>query len=147
MSAVDAVMDRLLAITDLTAIVDSRVFALVLPEKAVLPAIRVQQIDRDDPMHLRGTVGFITSRVQVDHYVARTSGVDAKAIASSMAQAARGRYENGVATGLAGFSGAVGGSPPIQVSLIRLADEREEFEFEEKEDVRISQDYFVKWRQ
>jgi hypothetical protein len=145
-TVVEAVRERLLAVTAFTAIVDERVYPLILPQSPTLPATRVQQIDRDDPMHLRGTIGLISSRVQVDHFAKASSGVDPYAKAHDMANAARGTFDSGAATGLAGWQGTIGSPVAIAVGMIRLLDEREEFVPDELHEVRVSQDYLVVWR-
>jgi len=144
MSGADLVCARLLQVTALTAIVADRVYALILPQDGELPAVRVQAIDRNDPMHLRGTVGIITARVQVDHYAHRESGGDPLQTARDMAAAAHGRFTGGVATGLAGWRGSIGGT---QVDRIYLLVEREEFQAAELDEVRVMQDYEITWRE
>jgi len=148
MNAEGIVRTRLLAIPAVTALVGDRIYALILPQNCPMPAIRVQQIDRDDPMHLRGPVGLVTARVQVDHYADRATGGDGLAVAQELAAAAKGRYPAPAAEapGLAGWRGAIG-SPPVRVALIKMRSETEEYEAAELNELRIMQDYEILFRE
>jgi len=146
MNAEGIVRTRLLAIPALTALVEDRIYALILPQNCPMPAVRVQGIDRDDPVHLRGPVGWVSARVQVDHYAYRTTNGDGLWTAQQCAAAAHGDFSAGTASGLAGWSGWIG-SPPVRVDLVKLLDEREEYQAAELDELRIMQDYLVHWRE
>ncbi len=143
MTLVEAVRARQLAITALIAIVGTRIYTLVLPQSPTLPAVRVQQIDRIETMHLRGTQQVCRARVQVDFVASKASSTDPYTTAHAAAKAARGAFVSGAATGLAGWKGVIAGSPPFEVASMRLVDEREIFEPEELQQVMVSQDYMV----
>jgi hypothetical protein len=143
LDAEDIICLRLLAIPAVVAIVDDRVYALILPQKGVLPAIRVQLITRDDPPHLRGTTGFISSRVQIDYFVDRTPGGDPLATAKALAAAAHG-VPGGPDWGLAGWKGVIGGT---RVDHIHLVDGARDFQGAELEELRVRHDYLVHYRE
>jgi len=146
MTADTLVRTRLLAIPGVTAMVADRVYVLILPQNCPMPAIRVQQIDRDGPMHLRGPVGWITARVQVDYYANRNTGGDGYWTAQQLAAAAQGDCASGQPSGLVGWRGALG-TPPIRVDLIKLISEIPEYQAAELDELRIMQDYLVHWRE
>lgn len=64
-----AVIERLGAISGVTALVGARIYKRKLPESPTMPAIVVQLISGPKDHHLRGTSGADRSRVQVDAYV------------------------------------------------------------------------------
>lgn len=146
MTASTVVSTRLLEMAAVTALVGTRIRDLKLRQgEAQAGAIRVQGVGALQTMHLRGSVTLVRARVQVDSYAPETSGVDPYALAASIAAAAHG---DGAGSGLCGFVGTVGGSPGVDVTSILPAPEgpREEYDAEELRVVRISRDYFVKWR-
>jgi hypothetical protein len=101
----EAVRTRLLSLSVVTSIVGQRVRTMRLAQNETFPAVRVQEISTVEPMQLRGSVGLLTSRVQVDSYAEETSGVDAYAQARDLDAAVHG---DGAGSGLCGFSGTVG---------------------------------------
>jgi hypothetical protein len=131
-----AIRTRLLAQSALTALVGTRVYALVIPQQPTLPAIRLQQIGRDEPMHLRGPVTVFRARLQVDAIAY------SKETADAVDAAIDGDGLGPDATGLKGWTGEIG-SPPFAVKAILPADVREMYHPEELKQYRISRDYFV----
>jgi hypothetical protein len=143
----EAVCERLLAISAVTALVSTRVYQLRLPQHTTLPAIRVQLVDERDDYHLRGATNLLQSRVQVDAYAEEASASDPYATATALADAIQGDFSGGAPSGLSGWQGRDGGSPPtIEVAFTERIDRRPMFEPEELRLVRIRQDYRVHWR-
>jgi hypothetical protein len=56
------------------AIVNGRIYQLILPQGVTLPALRIQLIDEPVNVHLRGADGTRRARVQIDCYVAESAG-------------------------------------------------------------------------
>lgn len=136
---VQAARTRLLAVTALTALVGPRVYTLTFPEHGIWPAVRLQQIGEVQVMHLRGTSGLVSARLQVDA-VADAASPDPYASADAVSLAAHGDLVAGVATGLVGFAGTVGSV--VIVGILPL-DRREVYDPEERRQVMVSRDYWV----
>lgn len=132
MTVEQAVRDRLLASPSVTALVAQRVYQLVLPQKPTLPAIRVQLVDEPTTHHLRGVDGSRASLVQVDAFVAESSGYGTcVALADAIDAALNGAQFNGAGSPAVTVRGAFrGGRTPFHVSG-------------ELRQVRIMQDYTV----
>lgn len=148
MTPAEVVRTRILAITAVTALVSTRVYSVIFPQKPTWPAVRVQDIGQIEELHLRGSVGVIRGRVQVDVVSGERSGVSALAEAKTVMALIHGAtqgFASNVATGLAGYSGSIG-SPAVQVDVIEPVDYRERFEAEEVRAYLISRDYFVQVR-
>lgn len=150
MTPEEAVRERLLSIAAVTAIVGSRVHQLVLPQEPTLPAIRVQLIDDVPSYHLRGENGLVPSRVQVDSYAGIASGQDPYARAGALASAVEGNWEGGSPSppsGLSGWRGSLGGSPPsFYIGFAKRVDRAATFEAAPVSMVRIRLDYIVWWK-
>ena len=143
MTIEQAIVERLKDQASVTALVGTRIYQLVLPQRPTLPAVRVQVIDEDDPQHLRGPVGKQQSRIQVDAYGAEAAGYVAVA---AIAAAIHGDGLGGSATGLSGFVGDVGGSPAeIHIAAVQRLTRSPMYEAGELRLVRIRQDYRVTW--
>jgi uncharacterized protein DUF3168 len=145
-----AVLNRLLDIDAVTAIVGARVYQLRFPQRPTFPAIRVQLIDDVPAYHLRGENGLIPSRVQVDDVAEEGDGTNPYAQASALASAIAGSWlpgSPGPPTGLSGWRGDLGGSPPtIRVEFIRRIDRSVLYDPGELRQVRIRQDFLVWWK-
>lgn len=142
MTPVEAVRARLLAITPVTALVNTRIYPLKLPQSPTLPAIRVSLVGVIEFLHFRGTDRMWRAHVQVDAVAKETSGVNAYAQAQAVAAAVHGRFVGGVATGLCGWTGSVG-SPACKVAAMIPDGRMEGYDPEELQHVRVSQDYVV----
>lgn len=145
MTIEQAVYERLSDIAPLTALVSTRIYQLKLPQRPTLPAVRVQKVSGMSGQHLRGPDGLFRARVQVDAYEEETGSwyADVTAIASAI----RGDGLGSNATGLWGWIGYSGGSPP-QLSIrnvVLVHDGAPEYEAGELRLVRIRQDYMVHW--
>lgn len=142
MNIATAIRERLLEMAPLTALVGARVYVDVLGQKPTLPAVRVQRIDEDEDMHLRGPVGVHRARVQVD--AVGTS----KASADAVDEAVRGDGLGTGATGLLGWAGSVGGSPGvIDVLSILPLGVQEFYNAAELREYVIARDFRVTWRE
>jgi hypothetical protein len=131
-----AVRERLLSLTPVTALVATRVYCVILPQGSNLPAIRIQRIGQIEPMHLRGPVGVYRSRVQVD-----SVGVS-KASCDAVDLAVQGDGLGGYASGLMGFKGTVG-SPPFFIHAVLPLDVRDLYDAEELRQFKVSRDFEV----
>lgn len=146
MTVVEATRTRILQVSDVTALIAARAYALVFPPRPTWPAVRLQQIDRLETLQLRGRDRLCRARVQVDTVAAESNSTDAYATAHAIAGAIRGRFALGVATGLVGWHGVIAGTPPFVVTGIQLIDERDGYEADELRQVLVSQDYFVNFQ-
>jgi hypothetical protein len=135
-----AMRERLLSLSSVSTLVSTRVYQDLIPQGATMPAVRIQRIGKMRRMHLRGVNQLWESRVQVDTFGAT------KASAQAVADAVSGDGLGSSASGLEGFTGDLGGSPPdVHVAVIVGITERAGFEPEELKLFRISQDYRVIW--
>ena len=136
MTVDQAIRARLLSLTPVTALVNQRIFSVILPQGVTLPAIRVQRISQIEPMHMRGPVGMYRARVQVDSV--STSKASCDAVDSAVHGDGLGTY----ASGLAGFKGDVG-SPAMYIHAILPLDVRDLYDAEELRQFRVSRDFEV----
>lgn len=137
MTPAEAVRARILEISAVTALVGSRVYSNIFPQSPTWPAVRVQDIGQNEDLHLRGAVGCIRGRVQVDVVSGVRSGVSALSEAKEVMALIHG---DGAGSGLNAWTGSLG-SPATQVDLIEPVDYRERFEAEEIKAWMISRDY------
>lgn len=142
MTVVEAIADRLSTIAEVSAIVAERIYAVKLPQDGDLPAIRIQRIDEDEGMHLRGSSGLHRARVQVDSVTEEASGVDARADAIALDAAVHG---DGAGSGLCGWRGDIG-SPPFTITGILPAGVREGYDAAELRQYKVMRDYWVSFR-
>lgn len=143
MTPEQAILERLLDLSAVTALVSKRVSMLRLPQNAPLPAVRVQLISEPTSYHMRGGSGMYRSRVQVDAYAAEHSGEDPYDGATALGNAIHG---DDAGSGLSGWQGLAGGSPPaILVHAVMRVDRDVSYEAGEFRQVRCRQDYMVHW--
>lgn len=142
MTIQEAIVDRLEDIAAVTALVGTRIYASRLPQRGVLPAIRVQVISRMQPTHLRGASGLSRSRVQVDAVAGEQFTPDPSTQAHAVADALHGP---GDGSALCGWSGVVG-SPGIEILAILPLDEHEMYDAEEIRQYKVMRDYYVWWK-
>lgn len=143
-----AIAERLKGLTPVSALVGARVYQLVLRQGSILPAIRVQRVSGTRDYHLRGRTNLKESRIQVDVYASSESGSPyATPVAVAAAVSGDGLGEN--ATGLDGFKGDIGGSPPtVRVEFTRCTEDgRPEFEPDDLKQVRIRMEYRIRWKE
>jgi hypothetical protein len=136
MNGADIVRARLAAIGEVTALVSTRIYALMLREGVTLPAMRVTVVSTAEGLHLRGMTGVRVERVQVDAYAATLAS--ARAVMDAA-------FGDGAASGLAAWSGSIG-SPATAVDLIEPLSRSELFEPEELQEAIVSQDFYVRYR-
>ena len=144
----DAIQARLLAIADLSALVESRVYELVLPQNEKRASVRFQVLGTPRPSHFRGPINHVMQRVQVDHYVP-TSAADPIATVHAMGDAAIGNGLGPQASGLYGWAGVLGGSPdtPIHIFAVELTNDGDQtYEEDAILRIRLRQEYRVHWR-
>ena len=142
----EAILVRLLSLSPVTAITSTRWFLLKLPQSVVYPAGRVQCVDEQVPMHLRGPVGTNSARVQVDMYVNEaTSGMNPYTRLGQLADAVEGDGLGPNASGLLGWKGDIG-SPAFRVlGIFRAGDYGVRYDAEELKVLTRTHDYFVHW--
>jgi hypothetical protein len=130
----EAVIERLLSWPAMSSIVGTRIYQLLIPQSAVLPAVRVQLVDEPLMYHLRGDDGARRSRVQIDHYADASSG-DAYLTARQMSDAT----ENAIS----GQRFFLGSPSEIEVTGSILIDRRPFFEAEELRQVRMLMEFVI----
>jgi Protein of unknown function (DUF3168) len=95
-TAEEILVARLKASPQVTALVGSRIYPMVIPQGVVMPAIAYQRISTVRPGSLRGPSGIADPRLQVNCW-ADTYGT-AKTVAEEVRQSLDGWDVNGVAT-------------------------------------------------
>lgn len=129
MSVEKVVRDRLVS----AGVASGRVYQLTLPQKPVLPAVRVQLVDQPVRYHLRGKDGLYRSVIQTDVFVTEGSGYSACATLADAIDAS-----------LSGSVFSDGGSPQeLSVVAVFRESRRPMFEAGELRLIRIMQDYEV----
>lgn len=147
MNLVAALGDFIAGLPPVSALVADRVYSLTFGQEPEWPAIRLQLVGHQEDPHLRGSTGLIRARVQVDCGAQRASGTDPFGEAHAVADAVHGEFSGGAPTGLAWFTGAVGGSPGVSIAFCHPQDKRELFDADELNIVRVTQDYLVAYRE
>lgn len=136
MTVEQAVLERLKAAAGVIALVGTRVYQLVIPQRFTPPAVRVALVDDPRTYHLRGGDNLYRARVQVDAVTQETSGGDPYTTATDVSDACD-----------AVLSGARWSSGDSPVSLVVASCQREGrrtlYEAGELRLVRIVTDYFV----
>ncbi len=121
----------------------ARMYLLKLPQAPQLPAAVVQLIDNVKPSHLRGGSNPGRARVQVTVYRGEGSGIDPYNEAEVLMDTIHG---DDAGSGLAGFTGVMGGSPGgLLLEEVRFLDRRAAYEPDERE-VGLQEDYWVWFR-
>ena len=144
MTVEEAVWARILALPAVAAIVSTRVYQTILPQRPTLPAVRVMLVDDPRAQHFRGPEGTRKGRVQVDAY---GGGADPEAEAIALSAAIDGDGLGTNASGLFGWIGDIG-SPPFEVLNVSYASGRKkDYEAAEKREVRVILDYYVTYRE
>jgi hypothetical protein len=133
---VAAVRLRILDIDAVTALVASRVYVQILPQRPTLPAIRLQRISDIQGMHLRGAGGKSSARVQCD--IVATTREAALAILAEL-------DGPGDGSALIGWRGEVG-SPGFEIDSIAPANITERFDAEDLTQFKVIRDYFVDYQ-
>jgi hypothetical protein len=85
-TVVQAYREHLIAQPEVVALVAERIYGLVPPQSATLPAVRLQRVDEEEPGHLRGGSQTRPYIMQVDVFTAMASGVDPYAQALTIAK-------------------------------------------------------------
>lgn len=149
MTLADAVKARLLDIAPLTALVGQRVFELTLPQNERRAAVRYFVVGTTRPRHIRGPINHFDQRVQVDAYVPIAGSTDPLAAARDIGAAVLGDGLGSDATGLAGWSGVIDGSPDaIHIFDVDVLNDGElMYEDDEQLRVRLRQEFRVHWRE
>lgn len=144
MTVEEAVRARLLTMTPLTTLVNTRIYLDKLPQSPTYPCVRVTLISEQSTYHLRGGDALKPSRVQVDAYAREVSGVDPYALAARVAEAIHG---DEAGSGLSGWTDAgLSGSPEPQIQGVFRMDRTRSYDPQELRVVTISQDYQVQYR-
>lgn len=142
MTVIQAVCARLSSVSAVSALVGTRVWAMILPQEPTFPCVRVSLVDDVPTMHLRGVDQVMRARVQVDAVTDTRTSDDPYAVAHNVASAVFGGFSAGSALGLAGWSGTVG-SPGLEILAIVPDAEREQYLGDELRQVWVTRDYFV----
>lgn len=147
MTPAEVVRERILAISAVTALIGSRCYSVIFPQKPTWPSARVQDINEIEDLHLRGSVGVIEGLVQVEVISGQRTAVSALSEAKQVMALIHGATQGfaaGIATGLLGWSGSIG-SPAVTVDVVRPAGYREFYEDISATDRvwRVQRDYRV----
>ena len=110
----------------ITALVGSRIYALMLPQGVTYPAITYQRVSGPREYAMGGPAGVANPRFQIDIY-SDTGYLAAKQVAGAVRSA------------LSGYSGAMGGET---AQTVILSDERDIFE-DDTGLWRVSTDYTI----
>lgn len=139
-------------IADLNTSAGARVYMLKLPQKlGTWPAVRVQGISSPRPQHLRGPNYPVKTRVQVDGFAPEASGTDPFATVSDLMEEIRGDGLGPDASGLFGWIGELGGSPPaFRILNVDLDAGKPKYESGQQNEldlrlVRIMDEYTIHW--
>lgn len=132
MTVEQAISERLQTDGAVAALVGTGVYQLKLPQKAALPAVRVQFISVVDRFHLRGGSLVETSRIQTDAVAEESSGTDPYAAAAAVADAIHDSLNGRVFT-----------IDTLTITGAFRTDRRVTYEAEERRQVVLSQDYIV----
>jgi len=144
----EGVRERLLGVSPLAALVGTRVFEDLVPQNEKRPSVRVYVLGALRPSHKAGPVNHFANRVQVDSYVP-IGGIDPLGEVKAIAAAVMGDGLGSSASGLAGWRGLVGGSPPDTIHIFDVTvtnDGEDRVEMEEQRRLRVRQEYVVHWR-
>jgi hypothetical protein len=135
----EAIREHLMSLAPVVALVGTRVRLVKLRQsEPTFPVIRVQRIDENQGMHLRGG-GVKVARVQVDSIAKEGSGVDAYSVATAVDAAVAGP---GDGTGLIGYRGDVG-SPAFRIHAILPLPVREGYDADELQQFKVMRDVEV----
>ena len=134
MTVEEAVAEHLSAWPAVSALVGTRVYQLLIPQSATLPAVRVQVVDEPLGYHLRGRDGARRARVQIDSYADGSVG-DAYSTAAQLSEAIEDALSNGVVT--------VGSPASVMLTGSLMIDRRSLFEPGELRQVRMLQEFIV----
>jgi hypothetical protein len=141
----EAIRARVVGLPAVVAIVTARVYLDKLPQSPAYPCVRVQLVDSDEGQHLRGANGVQQARVQVDAYAQEASGLDPYAAVATLWRAIHGDGKGTAATGVRGWKGVIG-SPGVEILNCRPAGRTRGYDPDEQRVVRMTQDYWVTFR-
>lgn len=149
----DVVKARLLDISPVVALVEQRVFELVLPQNERRASIRYQVFGKPMTQHFRGRVNQFSQRCRVDAYVGIDQGDgDPIGVAREIGEGVIGDGKGPEASGFAGWVGVVDTSDAspndaIHVLGVDVLDDGEPvFEEDEQKRIRLRQEFMVHWR-
>lgn len=141
MTPEEAIAERILTISAVTALVGTRVYVEKLPQAGTYPAVLVQLVHEPTEYHLRGGLRF-RARIQVDAYAAEAAGVDAYEQVTNLAEAIHG---DDAGSGLSGWTGTIG-SPGFHVTGVLRIERDRGYEPDELRLLRQRQDYWTFYR-
>ncbi len=140
MTPEQAVRELVLELGAVTALVSTRVYLEKMPQSVTYPCVRVQLIDEQSSYHMRGGKTS-PARVQVDAFAKELSGIDPYALVVTVAAEING---DDAGSGLSGFQGDIGASPPFHVqAILRVARTKPVYVPDELRVLMMSQDYMV----
>lgn len=135
-----ALRSVLLADATVAALVGTRVYTGVMPQRPTLPLITLKKVDKLSDLTLEDAVGPNTLRVQVDCWAQDGTGTAGVDNVRALAAAVNGSDDQSSAGPLHGYHGSAGGQ---RINLVRLLVERStEYEPDTKL-YRVSADYAV----
>lgn len=128
MTPEEAVRDRILALSAVTALVGTRVYRLMFPQSPTWPAIRVTLVDSHRRHTLTQANGLQRARVQVDCTTEAAAGVDALADVTTLASAVVGDGALVSPTGVNNYRALQIDSPAYDVKGMWLLDRAERYD-------------------
>ena len=134
MTLEQAVRAELVATPAVSALVGTRVWQLKLPQKPILPALRLQLIDEPIGYHMRGPDGAVRARLQIDAFESETADdpyADVTALADAVDDA---------------LTGEPFTSEGLQITGCFRNTRRVGYDADDIRVVRCMQDYTVWWR-
>lgn len=135
-----ALRSVLLADAAVAALVGTRVYTGVMPQRPTLPLVTLKKIDKLSDLTLEDAVGPNTLRVQVDCWAQDGTGTSGVDNVRALADVVNGSDDQSSAGPLHGYHGTSEGQ---RINLIRLLVERStEYESDTKL-YRVSADYAV----
>lgn len=141
-----AIAERLRDIAELTALVGNRIYQMKPQQNPVYPFVRMQLVgDNYVSPHLRGPGALKRARIQIDSFVQEVGSWYASA--GDIADLVEGDGLGPNASGLNGWIGTLGGSPPeFEVTLVQALPRRPSYEAGELRIARMQVDYMVTYK-
>ena len=135
-----AIREYVVGLPDVSALVGTRGYQLVLPQECTYPAFRVQKLVEPVEYTHDGPEALRRADIQIDAVAQEASGEDPYANAIALA--------NAIDAGLSGYIGPMGTSesPGLDVRGVFREDRKPFYESEELRLVRVLQLYTVWYR-
>jgi hypothetical protein len=141
----EAIAERLLEISAVTALVDSRIWVVENPQSPTHPSIRVAPITDMRGHHLRGPHGVQTASVQIDMYVSLDNDVDPYAQITELGSAVCGDGLGTQASGLDGWIGRIGSPGFVVRECLQTMRYSPRVDADELRTLTLTQEFYVRY--